>query len=230
MQMRKFITIAILALCSFYLVNGQDTRTVEAKPFSKLVVFGSFNVELIPGLEESIKLESSDIDLSKVTVIQEGDYLKIKAAKNLFSKERKVKVYIVYKHLSYIKANGGAFVESTKAIEKQNLKLIARNGSNFNFPVSAENLSVVVGQGATVSLEGACGNLEVKAGNGGLFNAYDLKSANTNAKAKTGAIVKISSSKNLEASVFVNGQISYRGTPKLLVNQIFGGSVEKVKE
>lgn len=229
--MRKLITIVFLTLCSFYFVNGQDTiRLVEVKSFSKLSVFGSFSVELMPDQKESVKLESSDIDLSKISIIQEGEFLQIKASKNLFSKHRKVKVYINYKQLSYIKANGGAYIESSKTVEKQNLKLIARNGSNFNFLVSAENLSVIVGQGATVSLEGACGNLEVKANSGGLFNAYNLKSAYTTAKAKTGAIIKISSSKNLEASVFANGQISYRGTPKLLVNQIFGGSVEKVTE
>ncbi len=136
----------------------------------------------------------------------------------------------MYKELSFVEANDGAYIKSETPIENQNLELIANKESKFVFTVSCKNLTAFVERGAKMSIEGGCENLKVKACNGSSFDALALKTTLISAKAHTGAIVKLSSAKRLDAGVFANGQICYRGSPELVVNQIFGGSVERIKD
>lgn len=224
-----FFTITCLILTSG--LFGQKTLSPNVNAFTRISVFGNFDVELVKGIAESIIVESNEVDLSKISVSQQGNMLKIKAAKMLFDKHRNIRVKITYVQLGFIRLNGGAVLTSSDTLKGRSVKIMCRNGATANLKIDVENVFARLGQGATIGLEGICSNVEARAANGGLFNAYELTSTNATMQANSGALVKIGTSKNLIASAVLGGSISYRGNPILKVKRTtFGGSVERLVE
>jgi hypothetical protein len=229
--MKRKILISIVCLIFSGIVFGQKTLSPTINAFTRLSVFGNFDIELAKGTTESIVVESDEVDLSKISISQQGDMLRIKAAKMLFDKHRNIRVKITYVQLGFIRLNGGAVLTSADTLKGRAVKFMCRNGATANLKIDVENIFARLGQGATLGLEGKCSNVEVRAANGGLFNAYELSATNATMQANSGALIKIGTSKNLVASAVLGGNISYRGTPVLQVKRTtFGGSVERVIE
>lgn len=210
---------------------AQQALSPKTSPFTEVSIIGNFDVELVQGAKEAIKLESENVDLSKVSISHSGKKLKIKASKMLFSNRRNIQLKITYVQLNSINLNGGAKLYAADTIKSESLKLLCRNGATIDAKTIANNLFVRMGQGGVITLDGNCSNLKVEATNGAIFNAYGLTSDNADLLSNSGAIVKVGKSKNIVASAVLGGQISYRGNPQLTVKRTtFGASIEQMIE
>jgi len=228
--MKKFNAILLLSLLVLNIMaQKSETRKIEA--FNKIAAFGSLDVVIAKGDSNSIRLESESVDLKNVTVENEKDILKISVTDKLFNKHRNISVFITYKQLYGIKANGGAYFSSKQVIKTDSIEITAGNGSTVDLKIETNLVNADIGEGSSISLEGTCKKQNIEASTGGLYNSYDLKCPNTIAKANTGGTIKAAAYESLDAAASTGGSISYRGNPKLKKEHtVLGGSVEQLVE
>jgi hypothetical protein len=230
-EMKKTVVIIFGIILFVTNIWAQKSETRKIQPFSKISVFGSFDVVITKGDSNFIKLESESVNLANIKVENDKNTLNISVTDKLFDKYRNIKVFITYKELNGIKANGGSYVSSKQIVKTDSIDIIAGSGSTVDLKIETNSITADIGEGSTISLEGTCKKQSIEAGTGGLYNSYDLKCKNTTAKANTGGIIKAAAYESLDAYASTGGSISYRGNPQNKKEKtVLGGSVEQLVE
>jgi hypothetical protein len=224
-------TSALFLILSPVIAHAQYIRANQLEPFTKIAVFGNFDIEIIKGEKDSIRLESEADILGNVKIKNEDKVLKLSATDKLFSKYHNLKVKLIYRELVGIQLSGGSELQSSLPIQANSMEIAARSGATVNLKGDLMNLKINVDEGATITLEGKGRNSSIECGTGGIFNAYDFTCDSMIVKTNMGGIAKVAATKMLDASVSAGGQISYRGEPTIKKEKTFlGGSIEKVVE
>jgi hypothetical protein len=225
-------SILLLAVLLYQLPNkAQQVYKPSISPFSKIEIYGSFDVEIRKSDKESVKMESETIDLTKVRCKVKKNTLKIKLVRKLFNQEKQVKVLIEYKNIESILVSNGAALMSKEPLKISNLTIIEGNGSKIDFVLNNGSIIANIDKGAVLSLEGTCKNFDIEASSSAICNAYELVSDSATVRANAGGLVKINAVKYLNAAASTGGDVSYRGKPTTLKQKTaLGGTIEKVVE
>lgn len=223
------IITALLGTCSLLPAQNVLNKTVES--FNKISAFGGVDITIVDGDNNTVKLESNDINLDEVILKVEDSKLIINTTSKILDKYRHVSARISVKNLNYIKLNARSELTSQLEFTSDTLEIIAGNGSTVNLKVKTQLIVAEAGQGSTISLEGTSSNMDAEAGSGGIINAYDLQCENAVVKTNTGGLAKVNVKQSLNAAVSLGGNISYRGNPtKLKTHSALGGKIEPVVE
>jgi hypothetical protein len=147
---------------------------------------------------------------------------------NNWDRGRKIKAYLSVKTINKLTGSSGANIELVNALNVPKLDLRMSSGSQFNGEVKATDLEVDQSSGSEIKISGTASNLEVDASSGAAFKGYDLTTDNCTAKASSGADIKITTNKELNASASSGGNIVYKGNATTKdVSKSSGGSVRK---
>lgn len=223
--------IVVLMFSIFLLpVEAQQVYKPAVGPFSKIEIYGSFDVELRKANKEGVKMESKTVDLTKIRCKVKGNTLKIKLVRELFNQEKQVNILIEYRNLESITVSNGASLMSKDLVTADKLNIIEGNGSKIDLSINAGNIVANIDKGATLNLEGKCGTFNLEASAGAICNGYELKCDSAIVKANAGGLIKINAIKFLDAAASTNADVSYRGTPVLKQKTVLGGTIQKVIE
>ena len=240
--MKSFLTL-ISFVCSFA-VAAQNSSTFSDPNARARTINGSFTaisisdgIELFltSGTEESVAVSFSDekYDEKFKTEVDNG-ILKIfydnKSVNWSSNKKRELKAYVSFVTLNKLTASGGASVKLPLALNVSNLEMKFSSGSVFSGELKVGDLSVEQNSGSLINLSGKAEKISIDVSSGANFKGYEFNAGYCDAKASSGAGIRITVEKELNAKANSGGGIHYKGTAVIKeVNVNSGGIVKKAK-
>ncbi|MES2850676.1 MAG: head GIN domain-containing protein [Bacteroidota bacterium] len=232
-----FSLLTLLSLHSFaqdVVVNDDNAvqRTLSG-PFNAINVSDGIDLFITQGGTESVAVSASDnkyLDRLKTEVVD--GTLKIYYSDNSMvwnsNGKRKLKAYVSFKNLESLKASSGSDVRGKSVLTLDNLKMHFSSGAQFTGEVDIKMLEVSENSGAEVNVTGKAENLKTDLNSGAMFKGYDLSVNYCDAKATSGAEVRITVNKELAAKANSGGSIKYKGEGVVKdINVNSGGSVKR---
>lgn len=206
-------------------------RTLNAE-FNAIQVSDGIKLYLNQGGEESIAVSSSNAEyLDRFKTEVENGVLKIYFDTKGFNwnvgNKRKLTAYVSFKNLSKLKATSGSNVEVKGTIAVPNLEIDLSSGAHINGMVDVQQLSIDESSGAGAELSGTVKEFKIDASSGSLFRGYELTTETCQAKASSGAGVRITVSKELMAKANSGGGIHYRGEASIKDIDVSSGGIVK---
>jgi hypothetical protein len=240
--MKSFLMLLSI-LCSFAVAAQNNStfsdpnariRTLNGS-FTSISISDGIELFLTSGTEESVAVSFSDekFDEKFKTEVENG-VLKIyydnKSVNWSSNKKRELKAYVSFVTLEKLSASGGSSVKLPLALTVSNLEMKFTSGSVFNGELKAGNLTIDQNSGSVVNLAGSADKLNIDVSSGANFKGYDFKTGYCDAKASSGAGIRITVEKELNAKANSGGGIHYKGTAVIKdVNVNSGGVVKKAK-
>ncbi len=227
----KNIGLLVFSLVLFSLsVQAQINGTRELSSFNEVVVYGDIQVVMVKGTVEKVEITVEGTELENVITEVGGNKLKIKLKANLFQ-EKEVNVKVYYKELEGLKAIAGAEIRTTETIKAKHLVLQAISAGKIRGDFDVYSIDVKASQGGVLNLKGKAETQNVHAGTGGTYDAYDLISRDIVVEAYTGAIVKVNTTKMLNAFASSGANISFMGNPEVKSRKSnLGGKINDISE
>lgn len=236
----KKVFLSLLTLLSLQ-VFAQDVvvndanaqkRTLTAS-FNAINVSDGIELYLTQGNEESVAVSASDdkyLERFKTEVV-DGTLKIYYDNKTMIwnsNEKRKLRAYVSFKNIETLKASSGSDVKAKSVLTLDNLKMHFSSGARFNGETDIKTLEVSGNSGAEVNATGKAENLKTDLSSGAMFKGFDLVVNYCDAKATSGAEVRITVNKELAAKANSGGSIKYKGegvVKDVSVNS--GGSVKK---
>jgi hypothetical protein len=236
----KKLMFSLFTLFSLSLF-AQDVVINDANA-EKRPLTGSFNaIHVSDGIEllltqggtESVAVSASEtkyLDRLKAEVVD--GILKIyydnKAMVWNGNEKRKLKAYVSFKNLERLKASSGADVRMKSVLTVNKLHLSFSSGAQFNGEVEVTQLEASQNSGSEINVTGKAENLKTDLSSGAMFKGYDLMVNYCEAKANSGAEVRITVNKELAAKASSGGSIRYKGEGVVKdINVSSGGAVRR---
>ncbi|MET1056549.1 MAG: head GIN domain-containing protein [Pedobacter sp.] len=207
----------ITSLSSAAKAQAEQSRDVVLKDFSEIHVNTGIELIITQGTTESAKIVADESLINAVVVEQSGNSVNIKWELIKSTKKRwlnrTAKVFISYKNLNILEASDGSSVKTENAIKSGILNIAVSSGAIVSASLDCPQLQVKISSGASALLKGSAGKLTLESSSGSRVNTLDLLTEYANATASSGADVKISVSKELQATANSGGNIRYKGSP-----------------
>ncbi len=229
-----FTVIGFHAVAQDITVNDPNAeKRPLASGFSAIEVSDGIELLLTQGSGESVAVSASDreyIDRLK-TEVQDG-VLKIYYDNKMMvwnnNGKRKLKAYVAFKNLESLKASSGADVTMKSTLAVNKLEMHFSSGSRFTGEINISSLDVSQNSGSEINTTGKAENLKTDLSSGALFKGFDLAVNYCEAKATSGAEVRITVNKELNAKANSGGSIKYKGEAVIKDLSVHsGGAVKK---
>lgn len=224
--MKRFLFIVLAFLsCATY---AQQTETRNIGTFTGVKAAEGIDVYLKKGDKESVKVEVTGTDPSKVLTEVSGSYLKIHMRDGKYHGSVHVKVYVTYVSVNKLSASAAGSIFSEEPIRSNELEVGASSAGTVEIKIETNNLSASASSAGDMELTGKAKSAFFECSSAGVIDAYDLDSENVEADASSAGSIKLSVNKSLEARASSGGTIRYRGNPdKNNTSSSSGGSVKK---
>lgn len=214
--------------------NDANAEKRNVGSFHGVEVATGIRLVLIQGNTEEVAVSASTTEYrDKIVTKVENGVLRIHYDYDLTinrKKEKKeLKAYVSYKNLDFLEANTGAEVEIEGILKSPSLKMKANTGAVINGDINITELDVNQHTGSVITISGESGKLEVEGSTGSIFRGTDLKTADCNATASTGAGIYITVQKELNVKANTGGYIKYKGDAGIRdIKTNTGGSVSRI--
>ena len=230
--------ITVLSLTAF----AQDTKVINDAnattrslngSFTAISVSSGIDLYLSHGNEESLAVSASDqkhMDRFKTEVV--NGTLKIyydNKGVTWKSENRKLKAYVSFKTLQRLNVSAGSEAVVNGSINADDFIVDVSSGAYFKGTINAKTISADVSSGASINISGKSDTLKVDVSSGAEFKGYDLVTDYCDASASSGAGVRVTINKELNAKASSGGDIHYKGAALIRdIKTSGGGSVKKV--
>lgn len=231
----SLFTIASLQLFAQDVVVNDanaEKRTLSAS-FTAISISDGIELYLTQGSTESVAVSASDqkyMERFKTEVV-DGTLKIYYDNKTMIwnsNEKRKLRAYVSFKNLEMLKASSGSNVTTKSILTLDNLNMNFTSGAQFNGEINITNLEVSQNSGSEINTTGKAENLKTDLSSGAMFKGYDLSVNFCEAKASSGAEVRITVNKELAAKANSGGSIKYKGEGVVKdINVNSGGSVKK---
>ncbi len=213
--------------------DNVEKRTLSGS-FTAIKVSNGIELFITQGGEESVAVSASDEKyLEKFKTVVENGTLKIYMEKSDFNwvntGRRKLKAFVSFKVLEKLHASSGAEVQAKSVLKLPYLEMDFSSGASFTGRVETDALTVEQNSGAEITLTGSAEKATLSLNSGATFSGYDFATAYCDAKATSGAGIRITVNKEINAKANSGGGIKFKGSggiKDLSVNS--GGSVKRV--
>jgi len=222
MKNYKLIIILLLSQIGF----SQETTTKNLGDFDAVKVFDKISLQLIPS-EES-KIELSGKNSSEVEIVNNNGELKVRMPIGKFLSGEDVTALLYYKNIQSLDACEGSYVSSEKAINQISFSLNSKEGAEIKLKLDVQKLSIRATSGGIINLVGTAKNQDIVISSGGVLNAKDFQTEQTNVSINAGGTADVLASELVDAKVRAGGTITIFGKPKQ-INQktVLGGSINQ---
>lgn len=209
---------------------AQQSETRNLQSFNEVHVGGAFEVVLSKGGNESVKIESSSLELDKIETEVEGNALKVRLKKGNYRNTGNIKMYITFKELQAIHSSGSSSVVCESPIQADDFELHTSGSGNIKLAsLTANALDIHNSGSSNVDLAGSAKKQNINISGSSKINAFDLKCEESKVSISGSGDVNISVSQSLEAIVSGSGDIRYKGDPDIREVRVSGsGNIRKV--
>lgn len=231
--MKNLLLAAFLIITSF---ASQAQKAIVNDPNAELrTINGSFNAINISG---GIDLYLSQFETESVAVsaasaeyrmnlktIVENNTLKIYYDGGKWIKgNKKLKVYVSFKTLARLEANGACDVQIAGTITTSTLSLKLTGASDFRGDIKVDNLTIDLSGASDVKISGSATVANVETSGASDVKAYDLVTDMCTAKASGASDINITVNKELNAHASGASDIFYKGNAAVKEMKTSGAS------
>lgn len=238
----KLICSLILSL--FFLTGLAQSDAISDPNVTERALNGSFTaievsdgiiLHLVPGKEEKLAVSYADEKYAEkfktevVNGVLKIYYNREKGISINNKGTKKLQAYVSYKKLDKLTASSGARVELPETLVAGDLVVKMSSGAGMEGAVSISSFSIDLSSGSMINISGTAKTFEIDASSGSMFKGFDFSTTNCQAKASSGAGIRMSVSGELDAKANSGGSIHYKGSgviKDIKVNS--GGIVKKV--
>jgi hypothetical protein len=216
------------------LINDPDAATRNLSgSFTAISVSSGIQLYLSQGNEESLAVSASEqkhLD-RLITEVKNGTLRIYYDNKGVSWKpgNRKLKAYVSFKTLQKLNVSSGSDAHVNGSINADDFGLDVSSGADFKGTINAKTIDADVSSGASINISGKSDKLKVEVSSGADFKGYDLVTDYCDASASSGAGVRVTINKELNARASSGGDIHYKGTALIRdIKTSSGGSVKKI--
>jgi hypothetical protein len=228
----KKCTAVLLLLATMYSskaqkINDPNAEVRIAKEFHGISVGHSFDVYLSQGNEEAVAVSAAEAkDRERITVEVKNGILYIGLDKGWKwnSGNRKLKAYISFKKLDKLDISGACDVLVAGSIASQKLEITQSGASDLKGKLEVQELSVDLSGASDINVSGAVASLTIEASGASNFKGYDLVTQTCLANASGASDIKVTVSKEMNASASGASDIRYKGDAVIKKNKVSGSS------
>ncbi len=230
------VTLCLSALCcSCNMVfdgirgEGEVIRKEKsiAENFDTIKSSRGIDVVLTKNDDKKVIIEANENLHDHIEIYVEAETLYITADKNIYQADEKT-VYVSYNKINKIAATSGAEVTSQEPVVQKDITISATSGANIKLRVKAETLTSSVTSGAVMDLSGKVTNHKASATSGANISADELLSLITEAKATSGAHIKIHAKDQFTGKATSGADVVYYGNPETVSeSDNSGGNVRR---
>ncbi len=248
MKKSTFITFFLIVSGSL-LAQSEEKRSLSS--FSEITAQEGINVYLKKGSKEEARVISRSHDLDEVLTEVSGEKLKIHIDEGFkwISGKVNVDVYVTYRSINKLNASSSASINSEEIIEVDGdfqikvsssadvyatikgideLEIEASSSGDVHLEVEANNIEASLSSAGSAELKGNAEYQYIRASSGADYKGYELESAQVDAKASSGASIKVYVSEKIEGRASSGGSVRYKGEPNNVnADTSSGGSVRK---
>ena len=244
--MPKFVNLFALLFLAI-IANGQTTENRKLSSFDKVYISGALDAVLENGNEESVKIESANIETTKILTELKGSSLYVYIdPKNENYRNIRVKVMITCKNLVTIHRSGSGNLSGGASFKAPDFDLDMSGSGNINLEgsilakvirinksgsgnikvgsIEAENVTIgVSGSGNTEITKGKVKIQTIHMSGSGNINMPHVESETCTASISGSGDIEIGVSKSLEGTISGSGNITYNGNAQV-THSSFSGS------
>ena len=216
--MKRIILVIFVLLTQ---LNYSQT-TINLGDFDKIKVFDQLNVTLIPSTEN--KIEVTGTNQANVEIVNRNSLLKIRISLTKILEDNKdLKVNLYFKNIQSIDANEGSMVSCKTVFKQTTMELSVQEGAMIEAEVDVDNATAKLNSGGIINLSGKAATQKTTITSGGILNAKNLETSQTNVSITAGGSADVNASTFVEAKVNAGGTITIFGKPKQIKQQAFAG-------
>lgn len=219
--MKRIILVVFVLLTQ---LNYSQT-IINLGDFDKIKVFDQLNVTLIPSTEN--KIEVTGTNQANVEIVNRNSLLKIRISLNKILEDNKdLKVNLYFKNIQSIDANEGSMVSCKTVFKQTTMELSVQEGAMIEAELDVDNATAKLNSGGIINLSGKAVTQKATITSGGILNAKNLETSQTNVSITAGGSADVNASTFVEAKVNAGGTITIFGKPKQIKQQaIAGGTI-----
>ncbi len=208
-----FITSLLVTILT---AQEKEKRTIS--DFSNISV--SSGIDLYITQSDAIDLEviCDKSELHRLITKVEDNTLKIYMKGDYswnWSKNKVPKVYVSYKELTELSANGGSDIYGQNVITSPKLNINSSGGADIYAEVKTDELKINSSGGSDIKIKGAATKLTASASGGADINARELKAQIVKVNSSGGADAIVWAEKEITAKASGGSDIDYYGNPKV---------------
>jgi hypothetical protein len=186
-----------------------ELRTVPA--FRSINVSDAINLYISQGDEEGIVVSAADgRSRESIQTSVENGVLKIRCGKYA-SRNRDPKVYVSFKTLEKLVASGASDIFVQGLIKGEQLNIVLSGASDFTGKVELNNLHIEQSGASDAIISGTTANLKVRSSGASDLKGFALFAENCDAHASGASDIKITVTKELNASASGASSVHYKG-------------------
>jgi len=225
MKIFSKLSFAIIALLSFQL-QAQNEMTKDTGAYDAIHISGPFEVTLTKGQEGSISFEGDEKELEKVTYKIKNNTLYIGVENTRFwgswiSIKGKIYVEIPVQDINELSISGSGSVKGSIP-ESDDLKLAISGSGDLYIEANAETLDCSISGSGDIHATGTAEALKVSIAGSGSVMADTIKANNVKVRIAGSGDAKVHATKSLDVSIAGSGDVSYKGNPTKISQDIAG--------
>ncbi len=216
------VTLSLSLLCcscniAFNGVKGQGEvvkkeRTIN-QDFDAIKASKGLDVILVNDQSKKIVVEANKNLHEIIEVYVKENTLYVTSDQNIYSADEK-NVFVSYDKLKKLNVNSGASITSSQTLIQKDIELNATSGADIKLELKAENVTTSVNSGAMMDLTGKVNMHKASASSGANIRAKDLLSLVSEAKASSGASIRIHAKNEFTGKATSGANVVYYGKPE----------------
>lgn len=207
-------------------IHGNGNVITQERPastFTSVAVSSGIDVYLIPGNTEKIEVEADEnIQNLIITEVKDG-VLNIYSEKHI-NNAKKMNVYLTFKQLTEIRANGGSDVYTKNPLNLNSLSVMMNGGSDINLDGAFKTLTIDLNGGSDAVLTGSGGKVTFNANGGSDLKASGFPVDECSIVAVGGSDAWVNVKNTLNVQAVGGSDVYYSGDPKKVQSEVRGGS------
>ena len=208
--------------------NGNvQSEDREVSDFSGIKVSGAYTIYLSQDDECSLRVVA-DENIQKIIKSEvKNGVLYIKNETSIRN-AKKMELYIGFKHLRFIKANGAISLKNENVLKFDELKIEINGASSAKLELSANKVSIDNSGASSIYLEGKAKELNIDISGAGSVNAVDFKVNEARIDISGVGTGKVYVEDKLRVSISGIGSVKYKGDPTVTSDISFLGILKKI--
>jgi len=191
------------------------SETREIGPFSKLEISGIFDVYILQGDKESVRVEADDNLLEFIKTELSGDKLSLFSdCKVSIKKSTKMNVYVTVKDLKSIDSHGIGNVKAQNALKGDDLLVENSAVGDLDLLLDYQSFDLHYTGVGNVRLTGKADKVEIDCTGVGDIDAYELIAHSMELEHSGVGNTKVFANESIHVDFSGVGEVHYKGDPK----------------
>lgn len=218
------LTLAVLFSCS---ITAQDIIEKTVGEFNTVKVYDLINLKMKKSDENKVVISGKN--RKDVQVLNNNGKLKIRMKLEESYDGNDTVVILYYTSVDVIDANEGAKVNVDETLEQYEIDLKAQEGAEITADIKTTYANIRAVTGAVINTTGSSKNQDISIYTGGVFNAKELKTEQTEVSINAGGEAYINASEHVDVRIKAGGNVFIYGNPKLIDEKtVLGGKVKRM--